>query len=195
MLALFREWAERATPVGRSGIPVVPETCSGQLGVRYGRDCSMNKTSAQERELSSFILLRSSICPFLFFPFHYDGLHSDPGRQAIAARRPVAKTGQGKRLRGDGGRPGLGSIFCSGLRVTQLDGSWLSCPLPASGLKHIWGTIHVKCWGCVGLEVLTAVVMKSAIFWDITPCSPLESQPMPFDFQRTTRRYIPEDSI
>jgi hypothetical protein len=25
----------------------------------------------------------------------------------------------------------------------------------------------------VGFEVLTAVVMKSAIFWDITPCSQL----------------------
>jgi hypothetical protein len=26
----------------------------------------------------------------------------------------------------------------------------------------------------VGIEVLTAVVMKSTIFWDITPCSPLK---------------------
>jgi hypothetical protein len=26
----------------------------------------------------------------------------------------------------------------------------------------------------VGLEVLTPVVMKSAIFWDLTPCSPLK---------------------
>jgi hypothetical protein len=25
-----------------------------------------------------------------------------------------------------------------------------------------------------GFEVLTAVVMKSTIFWDITPCSPLK---------------------
>jgi hypothetical protein len=25
----------------------------------------------------------------------------------------------------------------------------------------------------VGFEVLTAVVMKSTVFWDITPCSPL----------------------
>jgi hypothetical protein len=25
----------------------------------------------------------------------------------------------------------------------------------------------------VGFEILTAVVMKSTIFWDITPCSPL----------------------
>jgi hypothetical protein len=27
----------------------------------------------------------------------------------------------------------------------------------------------------VGFEVLTAVVMKSIIYWDITPCSPLNS--------------------
>jgi hypothetical protein len=26
----------------------------------------------------------------------------------------------------------------------------------------------------VGFEVLRAVVMKSYVFWDITPCSPLE---------------------
>jgi hypothetical protein len=26
---------------------------------------------------------------------------------------------------------------------------------------------------CVGFEVLTTVIMKSAIFWDISPCSPL----------------------
>jgi hypothetical protein len=26
----------------------------------------------------------------------------------------------------------------------------------------------------IGFEILTAVVMKSAIFWDITPCSPLK---------------------
>jgi hypothetical protein len=38
---------------------------------------------------------------------------------------------------------------------------------------------------CLGFEVLTPVVMKSAIFWDIMSCSPLG--------QPTTRRYIPED--
>jgi hypothetical protein len=26
----------------------------------------------------------------------------------------------------------------------------------------------------VGFEVLTAVVMKSSIFWDVMPCSPLK---------------------
>jgi hypothetical protein len=59
----------------------------------------------------------------------------------------------------------------------------------------------------VGFEVLTAVVMKSAILWDTTPCSPLKfnrrfgvtrqieaicSSETSVDFQRTTRRYIPE---
>jgi hypothetical protein len=29
---------------------------------------------------------------------------------------------------------------------------------------------------CVGFEVLKAVVMKSIIFWDITPCSPLKAE-------------------
>jgi hypothetical protein len=29
-------------------------------------------------------------------------------------------------------------------------------------------------WKCVCFEVLTALVMKSSIFWDITPCSPLK---------------------
>jgi hypothetical protein len=31
----------------------------------------------------------------------------------------------------------------------------------------------------VGFEVLTAVVMKGSIFWDITPCSPLKSKNKP----------------
>jgi hypothetical protein len=59
----------------------------------------------------------------------------------------------------------------------------------------------------VGFEVLTTVVMKSDIFWDITPCSPLKvtdvsekhvasicSSEKLVDFQRTTRRYIPKHS-
>jgi hypothetical protein len=28
-----------------------------------------------------------------------------------------------------------------------------------------------------GFEVLTAVIRKSSVFWDITPCSPLKSLP------------------
>jgi hypothetical protein len=61
----------------------------------------------------------------------------------------------------------------------------------------------------VGFEVLTAVVMKSSVFWDIIPivCSKSAdvsekrrphlqgqriSQATSVDFQRTTRRYISE---
>jgi hypothetical protein len=71
----------------------------------------------------------------------------------------------------------------------------------------------------VEFEVLTAVVMMSTIFWDITPCSSsnvcmppaftlvscsayssalkmeaIYSSETSVDIQRTTRRYIPEDS-
>jgi hypothetical protein len=75
----------------------------------------------------------------------------------------------------------------------------------------------------IGFEVLTAVAMKSSIFWDITLCSPLKvsqhfgellpvfmlvsclayclaleieatcSSEMLVDFQRTTQHCIPED--
>jgi hypothetical protein len=34
-------------------------------------------------------------------------------------------------------------------------------------------TLRPNTFKLVGFEVLTAVVMKSTIFWDITPCSPL----------------------
>jgi hypothetical protein len=61
----------------------------------------------------------------------------------------------------------------------------------------------------VGFEVLTPVVMKSTIFWDITPpaftlvsCSVYSTLTMEarcssetlVDFQRTTRCYVPQDS-
>jgi hypothetical protein len=38
------------------------------------------------------------------------------------------------------------------------------------------------------LEVLSAVVMKSSIFWDITPCSPLKVNP-------TFRRNMSQSSV
>jgi hypothetical protein len=31
--------------------------------------------------------------------------------------------------------------------------------------------------GYIKFEVLTAVVMKMSVFWDITPCSPLKVKP------------------
>jgi hypothetical protein len=69
----------------------------------------------------------------------------------------------------------------------------------------------------VGLEVFTALVMKSNIFWDMTPCSPLSvsqlatcllaelisstlkmeaicSSETSIDTQRTTWRHIPENN-
>jgi hypothetical protein len=55
-----------------------------------------------------------------------------------------------------------------------------------------------KCY--VGFEVVTSVVMKSAAFWDTTPCwkstevsVTIYSSETYVDFRRTTRRYIPED--
>jgi hypothetical protein len=38
-------------------------------------------------------------------------------------------------------------------------------------MKHELYKLHLK---VVGFEVFTAVVMKSAISWDIMPCSPLK---------------------
>jgi hypothetical protein len=35
--------------------------------------------------------------------------------------------------------------------------------------------------------------LKSSVLWDITLCSPLKVPETSVDFQRTTRRYIPED--
>jgi hypothetical protein len=40
--------------------------------------------------------------------------------------------------------------------------------------KITLGLIPVKFDGYVGFKILTAVVMKSIIFWDMTPCSPLK---------------------
>jgi hypothetical protein len=48
----------------------------------------------------------------------------------------------------------------------------------------------------VEFKVLTAVVMKSPIFWDITPCSPLKatecSSETSVDFQRARWHYMPK---
>jgi hypothetical protein len=50
-------------------------------------------------------------------------------------------------------------------------------------LRDIWKikfrgifSLHISCKPLliVGFEILRAVVMKSSIFWDITPCSPLK---------------------
>jgi hypothetical protein len=41
--------------------------------------------------------------------------------------------------------------------------------------SHLWLQLSYKTmFQSVGFEILTAVVMKSAIFWDITPYNPLK---------------------
>jgi hypothetical protein len=39
-------------------------------------------------------------------------------------------------------------------------------------LLQVRGLVNIYYF--IGFEVLTAVIMKSTIFWDITPCSPLK---------------------
>jgi hypothetical protein len=95
-----------------------------------------------------------------------------------------------------------------------------SCPLVCRNLWLIedilsiqWVKEHLIKQG-VGFEVLTAVIMESAIFWDITLCSLLPAFTLlscsayslvlkmeaigcsetSVDFQQTTWRYMPEDS-
>jgi hypothetical protein len=69
-------------------------------------------------------------------------------------------------------------------------------------------------WHIIGIEVLTAMIMKSSIFRDISLCLPPDftlvsclayfstlkleatcSSETSVDFQRTKGRYIPEDTI
>jgi hypothetical protein len=79
-----------------------------------------------------------------------------------------------------------------------------------SRLRQLVGKLDKARQDYVAFKVLTAVVMKSCIFREITPCSPLSvnrhlggtlkmettySSETSVDFQRTTRRYIPEDRI
>jgi hypothetical protein len=61
---------------------------------------------------------------------------------------------------------------------------------------NVWESIQF-----VGFKVLTAVVMKRFLSWDITLCSPKSADvseqhvasEISVDFQRNTWRYIPED--
>jgi hypothetical protein len=48
-----------------------------------------------------------------------------------------------------------------------------SLMMAAAGLKHVMRFIYlyIKQVTLVGFEVFTPVVMKSIIFWDVTPCS------------------------
>jgi hypothetical protein len=61
-------------------------------------------------------------------------------------------------------------------RVNRLDGLKGRMTAPTANvtnemLQRAWQGVNFK-WDA-GFEVLTAVVMKSSILWDITPCSPL----------------------
>jgi hypothetical protein len=42
---------------------------------------------------------------------------------------------------------------------------------------YLWFPICMNNLPLVGLEVLTAVITKSSIFWDVTLCSPLKVSP------------------
>jgi hypothetical protein len=83
-------------------------------------------------------------------------------------------------------------------------------------IRNIYTHVHL-CLYSVEVEVLTAVVMKSSVFWDVTPCSPFIvirrfretvfllayssslkmeatcSSETSVDYQRTIQSYIPED--
>jgi hypothetical protein len=49
-----------------------------------------------------------------------------------------------------------------------------------------------KLKSCVGLEVLTAVVMRSSLVWDITPCNPVKVNPR---VEGTCRLYLQDRII
>jgi hypothetical protein len=67
------------------------------------------------------------------------------------------------------------------------------------------GTLQKSSLIFVGFEVFTAVVLKSILFWDMTPCSALlnysttlkmeaiRSSETSGTTQRTTQRHIPEE--
>jgi hypothetical protein len=40
----------------------------------------------------------------------------------------------------------------------------------------------------VGFEVITAMVMKGSVYWDVMPCSPLKIKFTKVDFQMSTWR-------
>jgi hypothetical protein len=101
---------------------------------------------------------------------------------------------------------------------------WVPFSSPPATRQGYGGSIRPRLHTIIGFEVLAAVVTKSNILWDITPCSPLKINrrfrgtfclisrlflprlilrpwrwrryvpPKRWLTERTTRRYIPEDS-
>jgi hypothetical protein len=61
-------------------------------------------------------------------------------------------------------------------KAFQVQRLFLRSPLLwyGNGLEISWETAAIA---HVRFEILTAVVMKSTIFWNITPCSPLKVKP------------------
>jgi hypothetical protein len=59
-----------------------------------------------------------------------------------------------------------------GVREPQLDNPCIGSNVTASDTH---GYNDKLCFSCVGLEFLTPVVIKSSVFWDMTPCSPLKT--------------------
>jgi hypothetical protein len=69
--------------------------------------------------------------------------------------------------------------------------SFSSVALSLFAFILIFGMVNPCSWGSViDWNKEQQEELKSTVFWDITPCSPLK---VDFEFQRTTRRYAPED--
>jgi hypothetical protein len=79
---------------------------------------------------------------------------------------------------------------CQGIRETYTE-LWKNFAVDSEvDWTFQWKVEHVNhLKDSVEFEVLAAEIMKSSIFWDVTPYSNLK-----INFQRTTRRYIPEDT-
>jgi hypothetical protein len=75
-------------------------------------------------------------------------------------------------------------------KVSSVISSVCWSPVPKMCAREYSTGIHIfsKCVVyCVGFEVFTAVVMKSIVFWDMMPCSPLSFNRC---FRRTYRLHL-----
>jgi hypothetical protein len=67
------------------------------------------------------------------------------------------------------------------MRMSVLIGLMLHCmktSVACVSIEHIWeasrNILQNWYWNYIGFELLTTVVMKSSVFWDIMPCSSLK---------------------